>query len=360
MRLADGTPAVAGVRVVAINASSRGNYLMDATGVISKINPGDPDPHVRWDHNSTKEFPASRGKLKLARMSGNATLWDQTAVDVGTCAPDDKRGSGELVGGRLVMKDSKCCVATLVTHPTTTVWVVNVHLVHDNQDERIEQLEKVLGWLEEHVHTPTPAAAVLLCGDFNACQRTREYKKRIQPLLESFGFDPLEFESAVGGVSCPITFPKHRKTLDYAFARNIGGTVTCLDNQRLSDHNGLRITLDGGLIVLCFNAHFGTDAHELAQPPIAYADFITRSGAAVVCMQECDWGQTTGAADRPVHQARSIREALEVGGSRSWSGWLYAARKCGRTRMKNYARYRYLWQRGDVVWRDEVWSLGDV
>tara|TARA_B110000208_G_scaffold24399_1_gene31301 strand:- start:127 stop:1185 length:1059 start_codon:yes stop_codon:yes gene_type:complete len=352
MRLADGTPAVAGVRVVAINASSRGNYLKDATGVISKINPG--DPMVRWG-DSAIELQTSRDNLKLARMSGNATLWDQTAVDVVTCAPDDTSG----IGGRLVMKDSKCCVATLVTtrstHPTK-VWVVNVHLVHNNQGKRKKQLEKALEWLKARGAT----APAVICGDFNACQRASEYTGTIQPLLKRYGFDPVEFDAAGGGASHPpATFPRDGRTLDYAFARNIGGTVTCLDNQGLSDHNGLRITLDGGLIVLCFNAHFGTDAHELAQPPIAYADFITRSGAAVVCMQECDWGQTTEAAARPVHQARSIREALEVGG-RSWSGWLYAARKCGRTRMKNYARYRYLWQRGDVVWRDEVWSLGDV
>jgi hypothetical protein len=36
------------------------------------------------------------------------------------------------------------------------------------------------------------------------------------------------------------------------------------------------IALDGGLGVLCFNAHFGTNHEEVAQPAAAYAELISR------------------------------------------------------------------------------------
>jgi hypothetical protein len=67
-----------------------------------------------------------------------------------------------------------------------------------------------------------------------------------------------------------------------------------LENPGLSDHHVLHIVVNVGTPkseptgILCFNAHFGTDAREHPKPPGAYAAFIRCSGAKVVCMQECD------------------------------------------------------------------------
>jgi endonuclease/exonuclease/phosphatase family metal-dependent hydrolase len=132
----------------------------------------------------------------------------------------------------------------------------------------------------------TPAA-VLLCGDFNTNYGTEHYSQ-LREMLRVHQFDRLQFDSTVPQGKCPITFPSNQTSLDFAFVRGIGGTVTCFDNQRLSDHNGLRITLDDGLVVLCFNAHFGTDATMTAQDAATYARLIDTSGASVVCMQEID------------------------------------------------------------------------
>jgi hypothetical protein len=60
MQLHDGTPAVAGLRVVAVGGSGYGNYAAGDTGVITNIKPG--DPVVCWDH-SQQEHQTSRGKL---------------------------------------------------------------------------------------------------------------------------------------------------------------------------------------------------------------------------------------------------------------------------------------------------------
>ena len=106
--------------------------------------------------------------------SGNATLWNTRAVSVTDTAPS--RNADPLVflasnGKRLLdgkgNPNGKCCVATLVASPVK-MWVVNVHLIHDDQGQRAEQLASVLGWLDDPLRIGTPA---LLCGDFNACGR---------------------------------------------------------------------------------------------------------------------------------------------------------------------------------------------
>jgi hypothetical protein len=62
MQLADGTPAAAGLRVVAVGASQAGNYSVGHTGVIVRLNRR--DPIVMWDH-SGEERQSSRGRLQI-------------------------------------------------------------------------------------------------------------------------------------------------------------------------------------------------------------------------------------------------------------------------------------------------------
>ena len=268
---------------------------------------------------------------------GNATLWDHSRAQVHARFPEG--GSGGA-GGRLIHGE-KCCVATLVksTFLAEDTWVVNLHLVHNRQGERIEQLKKVLGWLNDRVAL-TPRA-VLLCGDFNVNYGTREYN-RLRQMLGRDGYSRLDFDSTVRTGACPITFPSKQTSIDFAFVRDIGGTVTCFDNQRLSDHNGLRITLDGGLIVLCFNAHFGTDAHEEAQDAAAYARLIDTSGASVVCMQEID--ATIGNRTTSTYggtQADEMRRLLAAPGP--WHSQYFGARPMNLPRKGKTCGYASKW-----------------
>jgi hypothetical protein len=92
-------------------------------------------------------------------VCGNATLWDSSRVTIAGSFPSS------TMGNRL-KHHTKCCVATLVKSDllSTYTWVVNVHLVHNDQSERKTQLKKVLDWLNDRLARD----AVLLCGDFNA------------------------------------------------------------------------------------------------------------------------------------------------------------------------------------------------
>jgi len=65
MRLRDGTLATCGIHVVAMEGSRNGHYSTGHTGVITKLNAG--DPCVRWDHNGAT-YQTTRGKLQVNGM----------------------------------------------------------------------------------------------------------------------------------------------------------------------------------------------------------------------------------------------------------------------------------------------------
>ena len=225
------------------------------------------------------------GKAKSPGVCGSATFWNESAgITVSTYAPHGAKG------GRLKHR-SKCCVATKIDPEPRLpqgLWVINVHLVHDVQAERVKQLRKVLDWVDNYCGPPGGRSPVLLCGDFNANYGESDYAALRTMLGE---YTRLHFDG-YGAGACPITFPGKGTSLDFAFVRGIGGSVKVFDNQTLSDHNGLVIDLDGGLRVLCFNAHFGTDRRSFAQPRTRYAKLISDKGADIVCMQELDFGET--------------------------------------------------------------------
>ena len=281
------------------------------------------------------------GKAKSPGVCGSATFWNESAgIHVSTYAPHGAKG-GRLKHG------SKCCVATkIVAKPGLPrgLWVINVHLVHDVQAERVKQLSKVLDWVGQY----GGRSPVLLCGDFNANYGESDYAA-LRTMLGEYTRLHFDGHANHGARACPITFPGKGTSLDFAFVRGIGGSVKVFDNQTLSDHNGLVIDLDGGLRVLCFNAHFGTDIGSVAQPPTRYANLISGTGypgkgADIVCMQELDFGKTCkrGAVD----QARSIRTELTRIPTRTREVWKhvhFGVRRLKRTGMGQYAEYEQEW-----------------
>ena len=243
-------------------------------------------------------IPVSSGggkkKKPTTGLSGNSTLWAKSkgvVVKKEHMFPDDADPKN-IKGGRLVYQDKatqaanklkdpddrwrqKCCVATVLTSPFPLV-VVNVHLVHNNDQHRKTQLANLLGWLNDHWRDmPT-----VLCGDFNAAvlhgaqalQKKLKKRGEYDAMIATLGGDDfalLPFVDDATGDDIPIDRPNafpstyqqkksEQKTLDYAFARGIGGRVHVKDNARLSDHHALEIRLESGagkplITILSFN-----------------------------------------------------------------------------------------------------------